>query len=137
MKNPLKRLTHPLILRVNFEEAYWEANKLEAGTWILIAIASDLLVQWLFGRQLLVSMVTAVVTAIILWFRPPRLAAAIAGMYTTQALISVLVVKAAGFVGGWYVAELAGTVWMGWCMFAILKLILTYIRTPKHKMCTV
>lgn len=136
MKSPIKRLIEPLILRVNFEEAYWEANKLEAGAWILIAIASDLIVQWLFGRQMLVSVVTAAVTAAVLWFRPPRLAAAIAGMYTTQALISVLVVKAAEFVGGWYAAELAGMLWMAWCMFAILRLILVYIRTPKHKMCT-
>ncbi|KWA83821.1 hypothetical protein WL29_20875 [Burkholderia ubonensis] len=133
MRNPFKNVVAPLILKVDFTDPYWNVSAVQARCWLGGAVAADLLVQWIAGLPNLYTVLASLLTIAIFWALPRRLAGAVGGLYVAQALVSLPVVTAAGMVSR-NAAEIAGVAWSAWCMFALVRLILGYIRTPKALM---
>lgn len=98
-------------------------------------MAADLLAQWLVGMPTPMSLLASLLTIAIFWAVPPRLAGAVAGLYITQALVSIAVVTAAATSGSALVVSVAAYLWSGWCLLALVQVVLRYIRTPKALMC--
>ncbi|KVP39509.1 hypothetical protein [Burkholderia ubonensis] len=133
MWNPFKRVVAPLVLKVDFTDPYWNISTVQARCWLGAAVAADLLVQWVAGLPNVLTVLASFLTLVIFWALPARLSGAVGGLYIGQALASLPVVTAAAMVSR-NVAEIAGIGWSGWCMFALVRLILGYIRTPKALM---
>jgi len=134
MQTPFKRLIEPLFLKVNFTDPYWSVTSTQARCWLGGAVAADLLAQYLVGMPNPMTILASLLTLIIFWAIPPRLSGAVGGLYTSQALVSMLVVTAASMAGNMAVVDVAAMLWSAWCMFALVRLILGYIRTPKALM---
>ncbi len=131
LKNLFKRLTEPLLLRVDFTHPCWAASAWQARAWLAGAVAADLSAQTLVGNPTWMTVLASLVTPLVFWTAPARLSGAVGGLYIVQALGSVGVVTAVALGGTFATAEVAALAWWGWCMFALVKLILAYIRTPK------
>ena len=135
MHLPFKRLFQPLLLRVCFKHPYWDIGRAQARCWIVGALVTDLLAQWLVGVPSVTSILASLLTVALFWAAPARLAGAVGGLYVTQALVSVLVVTVAATSGSRLVVGAAAYLWSAWCMAALIVLVLRYIRTPKALMC--
>lgn len=133
MQNPFKRVVAPLFLKVDFTEPYWNVSTVQARCWLGGAVAADLLVQWIAGLPNVYTVLASLLTVAIFWALPRRLAGAVGGLYIAQAVVSLPVVTTASLVSR-EAAEIAGVAWSAWCMFALVRLILGYIRTPKALM---
>ncbi|KVP75545.1 hypothetical protein WJ96_07515 [Burkholderia ubonensis] len=133
MWNPFKRIAAPLVLKVDFTDPYWNISAGQARCWLGGAVAADLLVQWVAGLPNVLTVLASLLTLAIFWAIPARLSGAVGGLYIGQALVSLPVVTAAAMMSG-NVAEIAGIAWSGLCLFALVRLILGYIRTPKALM---
>jgi len=121
----------PLLLRVEFRDAHWSISRAGAWGWVVAAVASDLLVQQVFGAPTWLTRLASLVTLLI-GFLPPRLVHALAGLYVAQAAVSALLtwlMTAAGTPAG--VTLFAGGMLALWCWAAMVLLVLRYIRTPK------
>lgn len=126
-----KILLEPPQLKVNFQDPIWRVGK--NSTWLLVggAIAADLMAQFLVGNPGIFTIVLSLMT-VGLGFLPERLAAALAGLYISQSLGSLLLVTALVLVGLPKPAvELLGSFWQLWCFVAMVSLLLRYIRTPR------
>lgn len=134
MQSPFKRLVEPLALRVSFTDPYWDISRSHARWWLGGAVAADLLVQLLVGMPSLLTVLGSFLTPIIFWALPARLSGAVGGLYTSQALGSLLVVTSVSLLGSKGLVDVASVLWSGWGMFALVRLILSYIRTPKALM---
>lgn len=134
MQNLFKRIFEPLTLRTDFRDMYWGISPSQARLWLAGAVTTDLAVQFVAGAPTMMTIVSSLLTLLLFWFVPSRLAGAIGGLYIGQAIGSLVVVTAASLTGVRMLAEVAGFVWWGWCMFALVKLVLAYIRTPKAEM---
>lgn len=134
MQLPFKRLLEPLTLKVCFKDQYWNISRTAARSWIAGAIGADLLAQALVGTPTLFSILGSLLTLIMFWAVPPRLAGAAGGLYLSQALASILVVSVAATSGSKLVVACAAYAWSTWCLVALVVLVLRYIRTPKALM---
>lgn len=135
MQTPFKRVIAPLSLSVDFRDAYWSISRSASRWWLAGAVAADLAVQCLAGTPSLMTILSSLLTLVIFWTVPARLAGAVGGLYIGQAVISVAVVTAAAMTGSRLVTSVASFTWWAWCMFALVKLVMNYIRTPKVQMC--
>lgn len=135
MQSPFKRLTQPLLLKVDFRDSYWNISRAHARCWVGAAMAADLLAQGLVGRPNLLTILASMLTIAVLWAVPARLAGAVAGLYVTQALVSIVAVAAAATSGSALVVSGAAYLWSGWCLLALVQVVLLYLRTPKALMC--
>lgn len=133
MQSPIKRLLEPLFIKVDFTERYWDISPAQARAWLIGAIVADLSVQALVGLPNLLTVLASMLTAVIFWTVPARLSGAVGGLYISQALGSLVVVSIVAMSEVKLVVELAAILWWAWCMFAFVKLILGYIRTPKSQ----
>jgi hypothetical protein len=134
MQQPFKRLIEPLTLKVCFKDQYWNISRTAARCWIAGAIGADLLAQALVGAPTLFSILGSLLTLLMFWAVPPRLAGAAGGLYLGQALTSILVVSVAAASGSKLVVAGAAYAWSTWCLVALVVLVLRYIRTPKALM---
>jgi hypothetical protein len=134
MQNLFKRFIEPLTLRVDFKDPFWAVSPTQARLWLAGAVATDLAVQFVAGAPTLMTIASSVLTLLLFWFVPARLAGAIGGLYIGQAIGSLVVVTAASLSGVRMLVEVAGFAWWGWCLFAMAKMVLGYIRTPKAEM---
>lgn len=130
----LKRLIQPVLLQVDFKDSFWNISAQSARFWILAAMVSDLLAQWLVGIPTVWSILASTMTLAVLWYVPARLAGAIGGLYVTQALTSILIVSLVALCGVKWVVAMAAYVWSAWCLFALIQVVLLYLRTPKALM---
>lgn len=135
MQLPLKRLFQPLTLKVCFKDGYWDIGRVQARCWVGGALAADLLAQGLVGKPSMATILASILTMALFWAVPPRLAGAAAGLYITQALVSIAVVMLAAASGSSRVVGAAAYLWSAWCLAALVILVLRYIRTPKVLMC--
>lgn len=133
MWNTLNRIIAPVLLNVDFRDRYWDVTPCRARCLLVLAVVADLFVQWLVGSPDIYTVLASVLTPAIFWAVPVRLAGAVGWLYIAQALLSLVVVTAAAMVSR-NAAEVAGIVWSAWCMFALVRLILSYLRTPKALM---
>lgn len=127
----LSTLLAPPLLRVEYRDAHWSISRAGAWAWVVAAVASDLLVQQVFGTPTWLTRLASLLTLLI-GFLPTRLVHALAGLYVTQAAVSALVtwlLTVADVPAG--VILLAGGAWALWCWAAMVLLVLRYIRTPK------
>lgn len=134
MQSPFKRLTQPLLLKVEFRDAYWNISRTHARCWIAGAMAADLLAQWLVGKPNPLTILASLLTIAIFWAVPARLAGAVGGLYIMQALVSIAVVTLAATSASSIVVAGAAYLWSGWCLLALVLVVLRYIRTPKALM---
>lgn len=135
MQNPFKRLYEPLILRVDFTEPYWVLSSSAARGWLLAAVAADLVAQYTAGTPGPLTVLASFLTLLIFWTVPARLSGAVGGLYVAQALGSLVVVTSvAAVTERSFDVEAAALIWWGWCTFALIRLMLAYIRTPKSKL---
>lgn len=134
MQQPFKRLFEPLTLRVCFKDPYWNISPTSARCWIVGAIGADLLAQALVGAPTLFSVLASLLTILVFWAVPRRLAGAAGGLYIAQALVSILVVSLAATSGSKLLVAGAAYAWSTWCLVALVVLVLRYIRTPKALM---
>lgn len=129
--NIRKILLEPPQLKVNFQDLTWRVGKNSAWRLVGCAIAADLLAQFLVGNPGIFTIMLSLMT-VGLGFLPERLAAALAGLYISQSLGSVLLITALVFAGLPKPAvELLGSAWQLWCFVAMASLLLRYIRTPR------
>lgn len=129
--NIRKILIEPPQLKVNFQDPTWSVGKNSAWRLVCCAIAADLLAQFLVGDPGIFTIMLSLLT-VGLGFLPERLAAALAGLYISQSLGSVLLITALVFAGLPKPAvELLGAFWQLWCFVAMASLLLRYIRTPR------
>ncbi len=133
MPSPLKRLIEPLFIKVDFTDRYWDISPAQARAWLIGAIVSDLSVQALVGLPNLLTVLASLLTAVIFWQVPARLSGAVGGLYIAQAVGSLVVVSLVAMSESKLAVGLAARLWAAWCMFALVKLILGYIRTPKSQ----
>ena len=129
-----KRLLAPLVLKVDFTESFWDISVGQARGWLLGAVATDLLVQYFAGMPSILTILASCLTLGIFWSFPARLSGAVGGLYISQALGSLVVVTALAMTGYPLAADLGALLWGAWCMFALVRLILGYIRTPKSQL---
>lgn len=134
MSSPFKRLVQPLLLKVEFRDSYWDISRAQARCWIGGAMAADFLAQWSVGKPSVLTILASLLTIAVFWAAPARLAGAVGGLYITQALVSIAVVTAAATSGSSLVVAGAAYLWSGWCLLALVQVVLRYIRTPKALM---
>lgn len=134
MRTPFKRLLEPHAIKVDFTDQYWNISAAQARWWLSAAVAADLLVQALAGKPSLFTVLASLLTLAIFWAIPARLSGAVGGLYVTQALVSLLIVTVTATLGSKMLVDIAALMWSGWSMFALVRLILAYIRTPKALM---
>lgn len=132
--NPLKRLCQPLLLQVNFKDPYWAIPAGAARGWLLLAVCADLLAQWLVGKPSMLTVALSCSTMVLGWTLPSRLVGAIAGLYVTQAAVSVAIVKLVSLSGSPLLTSACTVIWSVWCFLMLAQLVLLYIRTPKALM---
>lgn len=130
----IKRFLDPLTLRVDFTDPYWKATPGQARGWLVGAVAADMLVQYLIGQPSLFTILASTLTILVFWALPARLSGAVGGLYIAQAACSWLIVTVVSMYGSRGVVDTATLVWSGWCLFALLRLLLCYMRTPKAAM---
>jgi hypothetical protein len=133
MPTLFKRLIEPLGLNVDFTDPYWNISRAAACGWLGAAMAADLLAQWLVGRPTWWTLGASAMTIALFWALPPRLAGAVGGLYIGQALVSILVAYAAATAGSAVLVATAAYLWSAWCLFALVRLGLNYLRTPKAR----
>ena len=134
MLSLIKRFVDPLTLRVDFTDPLWKVSPSQARSWLLGAVAADLLVQFVVGQPSLFTVLASSLTILVFWAMPARLSGAVGCLYIAQALCSWGIVSAVSMLGNRGVVETATLMWSGWCLFALLKLLLSYLRTPKASM---
>ena len=134
MQLPLKRLVQPLTLKVCFKDQYWNISRAHARSWVVGAFGADMLAQWLVGAPTIYSILASLLTIVLFWAAPVRLAGAAGGLYVAQALASILVVSVTAASGSKLLVSTAAYAWSTWCMVALVVLVLRYIRTPKALM---
>lgn len=126
-----KILLEPLMLKVNFQDPTWNTSR--QTVWLLIgaAIAADLVAQFLVGDPSVFTVALSLLS-VFLGFFPTRVAVALAGLYITQSIGSILVVTGLVLLGLPKPAVvLLASFWQLWCFVAMARLILRYIRTPR------
>jgi hypothetical protein len=127
----LSTIVAPLVLQVEFRDRHWAISKVGAWAWLVAAVASDLLVQFLFGN---LTWLTGLVSLVTLSFGmfPSRWVHMAAGLYTGQALVSAVLAFGLTRAGAPHLAiSIACYLWAAWCFFAQVLLSLRYLRTPK------
>lgn len=129
-----KRLLEPLFIKVDFTESFWDISPRQARVWLLAAVVTDLLVQSFAGLPSLFTILASCLTLGIFWSVPARLSGAVGGLYISQALGSLVVVTAVAMTGHQVAVDISALLWWAWCMFALVQLILGYIRTPKSQL---
>lgn len=126
------RLAQPIGLSVDFRDARWVVSNRCVAVLVLLAVASDLVVQELSGSRELWSTIASLLTPVFFIWTPVRLRPAMGSLYLVQAWLSFLV----WMLCGW----LQATQWVGtsalalvslWGVIALGKMILAYLRTPK------
>lgn len=130
MKKYLHLLLQPLTLRVNFRDMIWDANPQVIMFALLAAVGTDLLANYVLGMLSLWKIVFSLAT-LLYYSLPRRLAYAIACLYISQAVISFVVVVCLASLHLTLVATILSYGFSVWCTFALVKLVLLYIRTPK------
>lgn len=125
-----KRLIEPLFIKVDFTDSFWDISTNQARVWLVAAVVTDLLVQSLAGSPNLLTIIASFLTLAIFWAIPARLSGAVGGLYIGQALGSLVVVTATAMTGYPMAVDVVALLWWAWCMFALVQLILGYIRTP-------
>lgn len=127
-------LFQPLMLTVDFRSNRWDVSRPLVVGWIVLAVLADFGAQWAVGPVDYLRVAGSFLTFLLLML-PLRLAVAAAGLYVSQALISLLLWSAvqnatAGL--GWlgYVVTYG---WQGWSLLALGFLFLTYVRTPRNE----
>ena len=129
------RLLDPLLLRVDFTHTSWAQSPWTARAWLAGAVVADLAVQFVAGQPTWWTVLLSLLTLACFWYAPPRLTGAIGALYIMQALGSLVVVLIlAAFTEDNAVLNVGALIWWAWCVFALVKLILAYIRTPKALM---
>ncbi|MEX3984180.1 hypothetical protein AB4Y45_35075 [Paraburkholderia sp. EG287A] len=127
----LTTLVSPLVLRVEYRDKYWGISRAGCWAWLIAAVGSDLLVQWVTGNLTWLTGVASLLTLSFCKF-PVRWLHAAAGLCTGQALVSGVLALGLTHAGApLYVVAIACYLWAAWCLVAQVLLTLRYIRTPK------
>lgn len=122
----------PLLLRVDFTRTCWARTPWGARAWLAGAVGSDLIVQLLVGKPNALTALISLLTFVCFWYAPPRLTGAIGSLYIMQALGSLAVVLLlASFTEDLAIINVGALLWWAWCVVALVRLLLTYLRTPK------
>lgn len=128
----VRRFFDPLLLRADFTQTCWARTHWEAGAWLAGAVGSDLMVQLLVGQPNVWTVLISLLTLVCFWYAPPRLIGAIGALYITQAVGSLIVVSLVSTItDAQAIITASALLWGVWCLFALVKLILVYTRTPK------
>lgn len=126
-------LYQPLILQVDFRSQRWAAKKTTVVSWVVLAVAADILVQFGVGSVDVMRLAGTLLTFLLLLL-PPRLAVATGGLYVTQAVVSLglsHVMQPGVMPLPIWVGYAVTYGWQLWCLVAFALLFLNYIRTPK------
>lgn len=130
-----RRLLDPLLLRVDFTQTSWALTPWAARAWLAGAVVADLAVQFVAGEPTWWTVLFSLLTLVCFWYVPPRLTGAVGALYIMQALGSLAVVLLlAAFTDELAIINVGVLLWWAWCVFALVKLILAYLRTPKAQM---
>lgn len=126
-----KILLEPPMLQVNFQDPTWAARRETVWALIGVAIASDLVAQFLVGDPSFFTVALSLLS-IGLGFLPARLALAFAGLYISQSLGSIVMITGLVLLGLPKAAVvLLASFWQLWCFVAMASLFLRYVRTPR------
>lgn len=129
------RLLDPLLLRVDFTHTSWAQSPLTARAWLAGAVVADLSVQFVAGQPSWWTVLFSLLTLACFWLVPARLTGAVGALYIMQALGSLaVVILLASFTDNLTLINVGALLWWAWCVFALVKLILAYLRTPKALM---
>lgn len=129
--NIRKILLEPPMLKVNFQDPTWSVERKTVWAWLGTAIVADLCAQYLVGDPSAFTVILSLLT-LCLSFLPVRLSLALAGLYITQSVGSILVVTGLVMLGLPKPAVvLLASFWQLWCFVAMASLLLRYIRTPR------
>jgi hypothetical protein len=120
-----------LLLRIDFRDAHWQVSRGGANAWVVLAVVADQAAQLLNHQWHVYQLFVALVT-LVLVKAPVRLAHALGGMYTGQALVSGTVC--------WSLVHLGVPQWVilcllwpfaAWGAVAFGVAVARYVRTPK------
>lgn len=127
----LRTLFATLLLQIDFRDAHWQVSRGGANAWVVCAVAVDQLAQLANHQWRWFELCVALVT-LMLVRAPVRLAHALGGMYTGQALVGGSVC--------WTLVHLGAPQWLILCLLwplavwgavALALALLKYVRTPK------